>query len=329
MDPSQDLLIFKKRAEQKPEDRIQVVEKPQPPPQQAPQQTAQQAQAPKQPERETKWQYKPEQQVRTQPKRQEVQQPQPTKIKPTVRMTDVAWPMYQPDVQASTELKLSNVSTKAPMSINESKKQAKGQFCVNHPWRHAYAVCTSCRLPYCYIDIMEQGGKLYCLNDIDSATKQQEFVEETPEVNVFSMMSSLMFVANSLVLGYFTYQQMEFIAITAMKVGVLSFFIHLNTSYYFTLANAAIIILGLASAITVLRKNAYGVGLSVLVSAGGLLVVLYEYLYSNVSYLFIACVLLILSLTLIAYSRMSSIKEVAGEESILVPDIDWPKPEAF
>ena len=45
---------------------------------------------------------------------------------------------------------------------------AKGLKCSIHPWREAYAVCSKCGMPYCYVDIIKKNGKYYCLDDIST-----------------------------------------------------------------------------------------------------------------------------------------------------------------
>ncbi len=306
MDQAPDLLIFRKRAEdaEKAKDEVQQTAKPEPAPVQ---------------KQEVKLQPKPE-------------------SKPNVR-ADILIPPKQiqaeaqkPNVEYRANLNKDKSSgedhVKTMLSISESIAQAKGQFCINHPWRHAYAVCNICRLAYCYVDIMEQAGRLYCLNDIDSATKSELAIKQNPEINTFSIIASVIFIGNSLILGYFTYSQAGFIVRSALNTDIIKFLTNLPPSYYIPIANSVIAILGIFSAIAILRKSLYGIGLCLAVSIGGLSVILYEYLNSSVPYLFVSTVLLVLSLGSIVYSRMSSLREVS-EEQVIAPDIDWPKPETF
>ncbi len=252
-----------------------------------------------------------------------------TRYEPRPAMPAKPEPVFSPIPQVVKPVsKDESQEKKQPLTVSESLKQAKGQLCINHPWRHAYALCNECRLPYCYVDIMEAEGHLYCLNHIDEATKRREFDDTTPEVNSFSILASIMFFANAILLGYFTYKQTEFIAQTALSIGIVHFFTNLSTSYYIPLANAFLALIGLICAISVLRKGPYGIALGILISSGGLMIVLYEYLNSSVDYLFVSCVLYIFALALIAYSRMSAVRDVA-DQKITAPDVEWPKPEAF
>ncbi len=56
----------------------------------------------------------------------------------------------------------------------ESRKAAKGLFCVWHSWRGAYAICDYCRRPFCFEDLIEQSGRYYCLEDINYAAKMYD-----------------------------------------------------------------------------------------------------------------------------------------------------------
>lgn len=213
------------------------------------------------------------------------------------------------------------------MKTGESIKLAKGQFCVNHPWRHAYAVCNVCRLPYCYIDIMEDHGKLYCLNDIDQSATSSD-TDLNPSVNSFTAISSVIFLANSALLGYYVYPQALYLATNAVNSGTISYLLTIGQSYYLPLANMAIAVFGVIAAFSIFRKSIYGFALGLLVSMVGLMLVLYEYLNSSVPYLFVSSALLLLSLASMTYSKMSAAKEVI-EQNSTVSEIEWPKTETY
>jgi len=216
---------------------------------------------------------------------------------------------------------------KGSLNAKESIKLAKGQHCVNHPWRNAYALCSVCKFPYCYVDVIEEEGKFYCLNDMKYSMEKQN-TDMNPAMNKFSMVSSLIFIVNSIVLGYFMYPQAKFLFTSAISTGIISFILHVSNTYYIPIGNIALAVLGIVAAITVLRRSVYGFIFSLFISFSGLLLVLYEYLYSSVPYLFVSSILLLLSLASLTYSRMSSSQE-ALEDRFLSPDIEWPKPEAY
>ena len=57
-----------------------------------------------------------------------------------------------------------------PLTKKESVDAAKGQSCFWHSWRPAYGICAVCKKPYCYEDIVEYGGSLYCLAHCGSSS---------------------------------------------------------------------------------------------------------------------------------------------------------------
>ncbi len=207
------------------------------------------------------------------------------------------------------------------MNSAESMNAAKGQFCVNHQWRHAYAICAVCNLPYCYVDIMEKNGKMYCLQDIDSTESGTEKLQ--PGINTLSVLSSVIFIANSVALGIFSYPQAIFILNQVMKAQFV-----LTMAYYFPLANIAVVILGVAAAISIVKRSSTTLAFSLGVSMFGLLVVLYEYLLNSSPYLFVSSALLLVSVATVIYSSMSSVHEVL-EVGKFAKDVNWPKPETF
>ncbi len=322
-----DLLIFSKRIESvspKPAMQQKQVQQQKPAPKPKPQLEL----IYDKPEPELELEYIPHSQQKaqakvTQPKPQALteQVPKPVRAPMAEREEIIRRPTSRREVRQSEKL------SKASLTVGESLRLAKDQFCINHPWRHAYAVCSVCKLPYCYIDIMEDQGKIYCLNDINKAMGPSN-VQANPAVNFFSILSSVIFLANSAVLGYFMYPQAKFLAETALNSGLASFIFTISNTYYIPLGNIILALFGVLAAITVLRKSFYGFGFSLMVSFTGLMLVLYEYLNSNVLYLFISSTLLLLSLVSMTYSRMSSSREIA-EDQVLVPDIEWPKPETF
>lgn len=217
---------------------------------------------------------------------------------------------------------------KMSLAARDSIKLAQGQFCINHPWRHAYAVCSVCRLPYCYADIMVDQGLLYCINDIDLASTSAKPGSAGNALNIFSVISSAILLLNAAVLMYFMYPQAAFLAGGLVKSGFVHFLFTLSSKYYIPIANIIIALLCIPAAFTILSRSMSGLGFSLFVSLAGLMLILDEYLTSNVPYLFISSLLLLLGLGSMTYSRMTSAK-TAIEESSLVQEIEWPRPETF
>lgn len=205
-------------------------------------------------------------------------------------------------------------------------------YCTNHPWRKAYAICDKCKLPYCYVDTIEFNKRFYCLQDIDFAAKQQEKIKETVGPNSFSIVASALFLANSILLVYFTYQQTLFLISSASSQGIsgaISFFLSLNPQYYVPLANTLIIIFGAVSAIAILSKSIPAFGFSFFFAFISLSAIAYEYLNSSVTYLLMSSIILLLTISFTTYSRMSAIGQRSEENYNVLSEVEWPKPEVF
>jgi len=42
------------------------------------------------------------------------------------------------------------------------KEKKEVEYCINHPWRRAFAHCANCERPFCYACLVEYKGKYYC-----------------------------------------------------------------------------------------------------------------------------------------------------------------------
>ncbi len=222
-------------------------------------------------------------------------------------------------------------AAKEPGQPQGSQAEVKDLYCTNHPWRKAYAICDKCKLPYCYVDIIEYKKKTYCLQDIDFAAKQQEKEVEEVVTNNFSMVASALFLANSVLLLYFTYQQASFMFTSAAGQGLsgaAAFFLNLNPQYYVPLANTLIIVFGFVSAVAILRRSISSFGFSFFYAFITLFIIAYEYLNSNVTYLLMSSIILLLTISFTTYSRMSSTTPAESNYNTL-PSVEWPKPESF
>ena len=246
-----------------------------------------------------------------------------------------------PQPKAARKLKIQMPSSKSDMQ-NEVTSPASANtaaqpdirklYCTNHPWRQAYAICDKCRLPYCYVDMISYNNKMYCLQDIDFATKQHGLEHEEMGTNSFSVLASMLFLVNSMLLLYFTYPQAIFLLSNAANKGItgaISFFLNFNPQYFAPFANTLIIILGFISAITILRKSVVSFGVSFFVAFISLFIVSYEYLNSSVTYLLLSSLMLLIAISLTLYSRMSAIGQHSEENYNVLPSVEWPKPEAF
>lgn len=274
--------------------------------------------------------------IQAKPKVQE-QRPEPAK-KPQAQQAKPQPKTVQakPELQAKPEYKPEPRLQAQPVNAVASRKQEVPQasqdiedlFCINHPWRHAYGRCSKDYLPYCYVELMDYKGKLYCLNDIDSAMAVNGEEMKANNVNRFSILASVLLIANSALLAYFIYDQAQFLVSHAIKQGISNFLLQLNMLYVFPIANILIIFLGVIAAITVLRKSAYMFGFTFAFSFASLLIMTYEYLSTSASYMIVSGVIILAAIAATVYSRISSL-ETTQTQSIQVPEMNWPKPEVF
>ena len=278
-----------------------------------------------------------------QPKIQE-QQLQPVKrlqeqqIKPQLqpKSTQPQRPKLQPKPESKQEssMPLQMLPNKAKAELEQQSPQPQTSqdieslFCINHPWRHAYGICSKDRLPYCYVELMDYKGKPYCLNDIDSAMAVNGEEIRVNNVNRFSMLTSVLLIVNSSLLAYFLYDQAQFLVSQAIKQGISNFFFQLNMLYVFPIANILIILLGVIAAITILRKSIYMFGFTFVFTFASLLIMVYEYLSTSANYMIVSGVILLVAISTTVYSRVSSL-EITSNQVILAPEMNWPKPEVF
>lgn len=233
-----------------------------------------------------------------------------------------AKPKPQPQAQPQPQ-----PEAKAAASAQPGKQEPKEVYCINHPWRKAFAQCEVCKLPYCFVDIIEHKGKYYCLQDIDSVLKYEKPGERRAGVNGISLFASVLVLANSIILAYFTYPQIQFLANNVSKQGFVNFILTLNPLYYSSTTNTAIILLGVIAALAVTRKSELFFSFGFGITFASLFIIVYEYLSNYVYYLLGSSALLIVAVVVIAYSRMSSFNE--ANQTFATQPVNWPKPGAY
>jgi len=214
------------------------------------------------------------------------------------------------------------------VAVGGQQKDVKSLYCINHPWRSAYAYCAVDGLPYCFVDLIEYGGKTYCLNDIDSVLRTEGKAEMVTPKNGFSMISSALLLANVAVIFYFTQSQTRFVSSLALQQGFLNFLLNINMLYIFPVANIAVMVLGIMGAVAILKKSYKFFGIAFLTTFGSLFIMIYQYFSNSVAFALLSSVILMIAVSTVVYSRMSSVT-AKTERYLKSPDIDWPKPELF
>lgn len=215
-------------------------------------------------------------------------------------------------------------------SAKEEIEAAKGLNCVNHPWRPAYAVCDYCGRPYCYADLVMHEGKYYDLEDIENVSKQT-VTTVTREGNTFQKYAGVVFLVNAVLLAYFVYPQWPLLANYVAKVGVATLLTNLGTAYGASLFNIIVIVLGALAGASLFGRSGRGFLLSTFSGSVIIILISYEFLSSNATYLLAVMVLAFISIVVLAFSRMSATSEKATFEEIkpATTEVQWPQIETF
>ena len=212
------------------------------------------------------------------------------------------------------------------LTKKESLKLAKGRTCVTHPWRDAYAICSYCKRPFCYSDIVAYGKGFYCTEDISkvSASTAERLKNS---INTFAYVSAVLLVANAALLLYFNPQSLIVIN-EVMKTGPLEFIKSINYVSLVYLSNLFIILFGFISAALLFANSGKGAAIGGLVDSFTIIITTYELLNTNANYLFAVSAIAFVSIATIALSRMSAANKEYQEE-LKYPNVEWPKVEGF
>ncbi|MDE1804752.1 MAG: hypothetical protein KGH59_03140 [Candidatus Micrarchaeota archaeon] len=219
-------------------------------------------------------------------------------------------------------------TAKIVKNAREQRQAAKDQVCLNHPWRPAYAICDFCERPFCYADMMEYGGRYYCLQDIDRVSGKHEAARKP--ANIFTIVAAMLFFGNAIIIGYFTAPQLGFLSNFVSSANPNSLLSALNASYTIQLFNLGMILLCVMAGILLLIL---GSGTRAFYSAGVigtviLITISSEYLNSNYSStILIETIISLLDIVFLAYGNMSA-ATVSYSTDIGPVDIEWPRVEA-
>jgi hypothetical protein len=232
------------------------------------------------------------------------------------------------DISYSTEAvgqQPGEAAAKLSRSAKDSIKAAKGMSCTNHPWRGAYAICNYCKRPFCYADLMAYSGNLYCLEDIDYVSGSRSTSDYSK--NAFSYAAAAIFIANALVLGYFNYPNIIFLAGDLQAIGA-SFLHTLIIEYTYSVINITVMAFGLISGLAIVASKKKGMILASGMGFLSLVATSYQYMNTGIIYLLISTGILFIGIVSLLISRISA-EVISTEEQITPNDIAWPRPEIF
>ncbi|MCL5428117.1 MAG: hypothetical protein M1321_02960 [Candidatus Marsarchaeota archaeon] len=215
----------------------------------------------------------------------------------------------------------------APARKPSQSVDLNGVACTNHPWRQAFARCAICGMPYCYADLMPFHDKLYCLEDIDQATRMHLKTVEVP--NRFVYLTSILFAAMSILLIYLMYIPAGYLIAGIMGTGLSLSLITVILQYFFVAAGLLLALLSLISAVLVIRHTPATFWLSAIVLVLVLITASYEYFTSDAQKMYLIIGLALVNMAALAAAKMDVSGSMAAKESASSEGIEWPRPELF
>jgi hypothetical protein len=145
--------------------------------------------------------------------------------------------------------------------------------------------------------------------------------------DMLSIITGLLFIGNAALLGYFIYPQSIFVMSYIEKTGLGTFFLSWNYDYDTSVINLVLMSLMALSGILKIANIKISEFIGGIVGACMVLVITFEYLNSNATYLLLTSVLSFICIGALAFSRMSSVSMTEREEA--PEEITWPRLETF
>ncbi len=214
-------------------------------------------------------------------------------------------------------------------SGKEEIDAAKGLTCINHPWRPAYAVCDYCERAFCYADLISHDGKFYCLEDIDNVSKSESKKLKQP-VNAFSTWAGAVFILNALLITYFVFPQLGYLAQYISQNGFLAL-LNGTGNYISIFLDVLLVWFSFASGALLLLRSSSAYLAGTFTGATTLLLVSFEWLNTSVTFLLVITLISFVSIVVLAFSRMSSatVEKTVIENAQQTGEINWPRIETF
>ena len=219
-------------------------------------------------------------------------------------------------------------STSAVTTNSANEPDISRMTCINHPWRQAYALCEYCKRPFCYADMMPSNNKLYCLEDIDRATRMH--LKHTEAPSRFIYITSIMFALCTILLVYLVYVPANYLAIAATSAGFSKALIGVALNYSITIADLFLAFLSFVAALLMLRRTSMSFGFGASVLALILILTSYEYLTSNAQNLYIILSVTLINMGILSVAKMDISGSINSRQSRMsLEGIEWPRPELF
>ena len=136
----------------------------------------------------------------------------------------------------------------------QSKDVASKMTCVQHPWRHAYAVCFACHRPFCFEDIVEYKKGYYCSNDMSKISDQYK-ARLASEYALANLIPALLIMSLTLAMLYYSSGALSSIATYIGQNGVHAFINSATIGSDFIIADVAILLINMFSAIYAITQS--------------------------------------------------------------------------
>jgi len=207
----------------------------------------------------------------------------------------------------------------------DPRRIAQHMSCELHPWRRAYAICNYCKRAFCYEDVIESGGKYYCMDDIEKLPESARR-SQIIRYNNLSLLSSVLFMLIFLVFFYYTYPQMIIVLGNLQKLGLSLFISDITNAEIFLLGEIILTVLSFMAALMILVSHPNSFRLSSVVGILTVALFSYQYIYVDKIYFVVISAMSFVALITLAYSRVSY--ESMPEEGEM-PAIDVAKSSSF
>jgi hypothetical protein len=194
-----------------------------------------------------------------------------------------------------------------------SREAARGNRCVWHPWREAYAICAYCHRPFCFEDTIEFSKDYYCLEDIDSIS--QTYKEKVgASSNTTGTVSGILLMLAFLAFLYFANGQVFYVWQYVAHEGLPFFVTHINYSYAFALIEMTLMVMAFLTAFMIFLQSTKRFFTGSLICI--LLVALFSYRYTSTGTLYLGIVdaLVFVAFVMLLYSRAATSTSSGNDE---------------
>ncbi len=188
------------------------------------------------------------------------------------------------------------------LTKTELKALARGKKCFWHPWRAAYSLCSECKRPFCYEDIIEYNNQNFCLEDAALGATEHKVNAEFKYGSTLGI-SGILFLCAFAVFVYFARAQALYLVKYIYSVGLPSFMFAAQSRYLLLLFEIVLIALTLPAAAVILLRSERTYYFSAAVGLATFVLFCYLYLNSGTLYLILIGALSLGAVVVLAFSK--------------------------